>query len=131
MTEEQIILLINILGEERIFLEKLKDRLHCGFLTNIEGLHQIVKTKCCYNSTILYDLQYNKSFDFHEEDLNYLKSIVEMRYKMQRLLVEKFKNQVWWSEGRPKDATSESLENGVPEEYLEERDKFKDLFEAL
>ncbi len=50
---------------------------------------------------------------------------------MYRLFIAKFENQIWWSEGRPDNVTLDSYENGVPEEYIEKRDKLKDLLDAL
>lgn len=131
LSDRQISLLKDVLGEERKFLDKLDDRLNHGFLADIEGLHDKVKNRCMINSTILHDLCYNKDFDFHDDYYNYLKDLVEMHYKMQRQFIEKFKNQIWWSEGRPEDATSESLEEGVPDEHIEIRNGLKELLEAL
>jgi hypothetical protein len=131
LSKEQMSILKDILGEERNFLDRFVDRIDVGFYNEVEGLSQKVKESNSFNSSLLYDLCNYEVTSLHEDYYNYLKSIVEVHYKMQRSFVEKFKNQVWWSEGRPKDATSESLEEGVPEEYLEKRDKLKELLESL
>lgn len=131
LSKEQMSILKDILGEERNFLDRFVDRIDVGFYNEVEGLSQKVKESNSFNSSLLYDLCKDEVTSLHEDYYNYLKSIVEVHYKMQRSFVEKFKNQVWWSEGRPKDATSESLEEGVPEEYLEKRDKLKELLESL
>ena len=131
LSKEQMSILKDILGEERNFLDRFVDRIDVGFYNEVEGLSQKVKESNSFNSSLLYDLCNYEVTSLHEDYYNYLKSIVEVHYKMQRSFVEKLKNQVWWSEGRPKDATSESLEEGVPEEYLEKRDKLKELLESL
>lgn len=131
LTEEQMSIIIDLLDQERKFLDRFADRVDVGFYNDIGGLIQKVKESCYLNTATTSTLCIYKETSLNEECYNYLKGLVEMHYKMQRLFVEKFKNQVWWSEGRPKDATSESLEEGVPEEYLEKRDKLKVLLESL
>ena len=131
LSEWQISLLKDVVAEERKFLDKLEERSEYGFFAEIDTFHNKVNNKCKINSAILYTLCYDKDPVFNDEDFIYLKDVVEMHYKMQRLFVEKFKNQVWWSEGRPKDATSESLEEGVPDEHIMIRDGLKELLEAL
>ena len=131
LTEEQMSIIIDILDQERKFLDRFADRVDVGFYNDIGGLIQKVKESHCLNTKTISTLCIYKETSLNEECYIYLKGLVEMHYKMQRLFVEKFKNQVWWSEGRPKDATSESLEEGVPEDYLEKRDKLKELLESL
>jgi len=131
LTEEQMSVLIDILGQERNFLDRFADRVNVGFYNDIKELAPKVKHDSYLNTTTISALCVNKETSLNEEYYNYLKGIVEMHYKMQRMFVNKFKNQIWWSEGCPKDATSESIEEGVPEEYLEMRDKLKDLLESL
>lgn len=123
--------LIDILGQERKFIDRFADRVNVGFYNDIKELAPKVNHDSYLNTTTISALCIYKETSLNEECYIYLKGLVEMHYKMQRLFVEKFKNQVWWSEGRPKDATSESLEEGVPEEYLEKRDKLKELLESL
>lgn len=131
LTKEQMSVLIDILGQERKFLDRFADRVNVGFYNDIKELAPKVKHDSYLNTTTISALCVNKETSLNEEYYNYLKGIVEMHYKMQRMFVNKFKNQIWWSEGCPKDATSESIEEGVPEEYLEMRDKLKDLLESL
>lgn len=131
LSEQQITLLKDVLGKERRFLDMLEERSKFGFLAEVDAFHDKVNNKCSINSAILYALCYDKDPVFNDEEIIYLKDAVEMHYKMQRLFVEKFKNQIWWSEGRPKDATSESLEEEVPDEHIITRERLKELLEAL
>lgn len=131
LSNEQLSSLKEVLGEERKFFISLCDRVDAGFYGDIEGFNKKVHETSSDITSILYDINYNKKTFFQGKDLNCIKNVVEMHYRMQRLFVEKFKNQIWWSEGRPDDATSDSLEQGVPEEHLRKRDVLKELLDTL
>lgn len=131
LKKEQIELLKELLHEERLFLMQLVDRVEHGLYDDIPELKEKVKETNLMNSSLCYHIVYNHITSFQDDDLYYIKSMVKMRYEMQCLYIEKFKNQIWWSEGRPQDATSESLEMGVPEEDLNKRDRLKNLLDLL
>lgn len=131
LTEEQMALLKELLSAEKKFLLELEERVAVGFFGDIKGFEQRARQTISNNSTINYGLFINKSNSFHEQYYDYIKSVVELYYKMQCLYIAKFENQIWWSEGCPADVTLNSLEDGVPEETLVKRDRLKELLDAL
>ena len=131
LTEGQMSLLKELMGKEDEFLKCLQERIDVGVYNDIKGFEKKARQAISNNSSVIYGLFINNSNSFHKEYYDYMKSVVEMNYRMECLFIAKFENHIWWSEGRPEDVTLDSYEDGVPEESLEKRDKLKDLLDAL
>lgn len=131
LDEEQLSLLKDIICKEGEFLKQLEFRIEVGFCNDISDFSKKAKESISNNMSIVSDLMLYKKSSFEDSYYNYIINVVKMHYAMQCQIVNRIKNNIWWTLGKPDNLSFESLEEDVPEDEIEKRNNLKTLLESL